>query len=415
MPSRIAPSLLAFLLLCPWTAVGQETTGTIAGHIVDPQGLPVPAATITITGARGTRTVTSDGRGRFTMPFLPPGSYSMQVELQGFKTARRGDISVALGKTTELPVTLEVGPLSESVQVKSAPDLIKPADTTTGANLTTELIQSVPVGRTRQRRAVPGAGREQLGHGGRANPSIARRQRSRQPVRHRRRQRHQPGLRRARVVLDRLRIARQRDAVRLHPGSPGEDRRLRGRVRPGDRRRRQRRHEERNATRCGDRSSAIPRPTGSKPDGSSSSRSTAACRPNRPRVVDGGVEGGFPVVKNQLFFFGAFDPGREVHDAPGARRTSRCSASATSIGCATLETVLGQGHVAAVAARTGSTPRSSAIRRPATTARSARRALLVTRHRRRSARSSTAATTRPSATTARFGTLAARRHDSRAR
>ena len=78
-----------------------------------------------------------------------------------------------------------------------------------------------------------------------ANPSIGGSQRPREPVRHRRREHHQRRLRRAGFVLDRVRLARQRHAVRLHAGSPGEDRRLRSGVRTGDRRRHQRRHQER--------------------------------------------------------------------------------------------------------------------------------------------------------------------------
>ena len=63
-------------------------------------------------------------------------------------------------------------------------------------------------------------------------------------------------------LLDRLRLARQRDAVRLHQGSPGQDRRLRGGVRPVDRRRRQRRDQERQqrAARLGLRLRAAERP-----------------------------------------------------------------------------------------------------------------------------------------------------------
>ena len=146
-------------------------------------------------------------------------------------------------------------------------------------------------------------------------------------VRDRRRQRHRHRLRSrglgiARGGQMRFSIVWQRDAVRLHQGSPGQDRRLRGRVRPGDRRRRQRRHQERHATSSADRlfayatAAAAWRATGSscrRPNGSVNTLSTS-----RPATC--GVEGGGRVIRTALFFFGAIDPSwrrRDVHRAAG--------------------------------------------------------------------------------------------------
>ena len=96
------------------------------------------------------------------------------------------------------------------------------------------------------RHAVSGAGREQRRLGRPRQPVDVGRLGPRQPLRRRRRQRDQHRLRRGRVLLDHLRLARHRHALRLHQGSPGQDRRLRGGVRPVDGRRGQRRHQERH-------------------------------------------------------------------------------------------------------------------------------------------------------------------------
>src|SRR5262245_43685122 len=93
-------------------AAGQETTGAISGRVVDGQGLPVPGATVTIAGVQGSKRITTDADGRFAVQFLTPGSYEVRVELQGFRTAARKDIAVSLGKTTSVPVTMEVGAIS---------------------------------------------------------------------------------------------------------------------------------------------------------------------------------------------------------------------------------------------------------------------------------------------------------------
>src|SRR6266850_3495705 len=116
MHARISALLLAFVLAFAGLATAQETTGTISGRIVDAQGLAVPGATVTVSGPQGSKTVSTDAEGRYAVPFLTPGTYSVRAELEGFKAAERKDIVVALGQSVDIPVTLQVGALSETVQ-----------------------------------------------------------------------------------------------------------------------------------------------------------------------------------------------------------------------------------------------------------------------------------------------------------
>jgi hypothetical protein len=58
--ARISAFLVAFALAVAGLASAQETTGSLAGQITDPQGLAVPGATVTITGPQGARTFTTD-------------------------------------------------------------------------------------------------------------------------------------------------------------------------------------------------------------------------------------------------------------------------------------------------------------------------------------------------------------------
>ena len=67
---------------------------------MDPQGLGVPGVTVTATGPQGAKTTVSDGDGRFTIPFLTPGTYAVRAELQGFKTVEQKDVTVSLGQAT---------------------------------------------------------------------------------------------------------------------------------------------------------------------------------------------------------------------------------------------------------------------------------------------------------------------------
>ena len=87
--------VIAVLLAGTISVFGQETTGTMTGQVVDAQGLAIPGVTVTITGTQGAKTVASDGEGRFDVPFLTPGKYTVKAELQGFKTVEQRDITSA--------------------------------------------------------------------------------------------------------------------------------------------------------------------------------------------------------------------------------------------------------------------------------------------------------------------------------
>ena len=226
-------------------AAAQDTTGTISGRIVDAQGLAVPGVTVTATGSQGAKTAVTDSEGRFTVPFLTPGPYAVHAELQGFNPIDRADVQVRLGQTVEMPLTMQVGTLTEAIEVAAALTDGR-HDQHDDRRESRQRHAVAPAGRSSlQRHALSRAGRQHRRQRRRRESVDRRIERPREPVRRGRREHHQRRLRRARVVLDRVRLARQRHAVRLHAGSAGEDRRLRGGVRTGDRRRDQRRHQER--------------------------------------------------------------------------------------------------------------------------------------------------------------------------
>ena len=139
---------IALLVLTTGIAVAQETTsGSIAGKVIDAQGLAIPGATVTVSSSRGSQTFVTDDNGRFFAPFLTPGQYRVRVELQGFKSAERRDVTVSLGQRVELPFTLGVGGVSETVEVQGGSPTVDVSTTTVGATLDSELLQKVPVGR----------------------------------------------------------------------------------------------------------------------------------------------------------------------------------------------------------------------------------------------------------------------------
>src|SRR6267142_1282706 len=160
------------LLLAAATARAQSTTGTIAGRIVDAQGFVMPGVIVTATGAQGAKSAVTDGEGRFSLPFLTPGRYTVRAELQGFKTIDRSDIDVRLDQRVDLAMTMEIGDLTESVTVVGAPAQLNPTSATITTNLDSSTLASLPVGRRFSDTLYLAPGVSSSGSLGVANPSV---------------------------------------------------------------------------------------------------------------------------------------------------------------------------------------------------------------------------------------------------
>jgi carboxypeptidase family protein/TonB-dependent receptor-like protein len=156
-------------------ASAQETTsGSLTGTVIDAQGAPIPGATITITSAEGPKTSVTDSNGRFFAPYLTPGRYAVKVELTGFSPLEQKNIDVRLGQRLDLGnLALKVGGLQEVVEVVGAAPVVDSSSTTTGGVLDSETLKRLPVGRnfTDALYLVPGV--SDSSGVGRANPSIA--------------------------------------------------------------------------------------------------------------------------------------------------------------------------------------------------------------------------------------------------
>ncbi len=133
---RIHRMLGLFILLFSLCGLlqGQVTTGTIQGTLKDNTGAIIMGATVQIqnldTGIA--RTATSDSRGYYTAPNLSLGQYQVTASLSGFKTEVRRGITLNVGENAVIDFTLQVGALSESVEVTAEAPLVE----TTSANVT---------------------------------------------------------------------------------------------------------------------------------------------------------------------------------------------------------------------------------------------------------------------------------------
>jgi outer membrane receptor protein involved in Fe transport len=140
--------LLALLASAAWAQ--SKTTGALTGTVTDESGAPLPGVSVEIRGSTligGAHNLVTDKGGRFRLPEIPPGIYEVTVTLQGFRTVRRAGLTVALGNTVDVPITLKTETVSETLEVVGEAPTIDATSSETSTNLPNEILQNLPTAR----------------------------------------------------------------------------------------------------------------------------------------------------------------------------------------------------------------------------------------------------------------------------
>jgi hypothetical protein len=149
MARAILPNLLlvSLALLCPAKALPQgETTSAIVGQVTDATDAAIPGAMVTITDRETglQRSSKTDNEGRFNFPQLKPGTYSVEVEAEGFDPQRNRNVFSGLGQKQTLNFTLQVAESKQTVEVSGEPSLINPGSANTSTNLNASALENLP-------------------------------------------------------------------------------------------------------------------------------------------------------------------------------------------------------------------------------------------------------------------------------
>ena len=143
-------------------ARGQSTFGSIVGEAVDTSSGLLPGVTITVTREETgiTREVTTGSAGTFNVPNLLLGLHTIKATLAGFKTWTRTGVIVRLNQSTTVDIILELGSVTETVEVTGTVPLLQTTDATVGHVVDERRIQNLPLnGRdfTQLTLLIPGA------------------------------------------------------------------------------------------------------------------------------------------------------------------------------------------------------------------------------------------------------------------
>src|SRR5205823_5040947 len=124
-----------------------QTYGKITGAIIDASGAAVEGARVTVrnTATSQVREVVTNQTGAYDVPFLVPGSYAVRVEKQGFKSATRSDVLLQVGDVSRVDFTVDVGVVTESVEVQGGSALLTTETTSVGTVIENRRIVELPL------------------------------------------------------------------------------------------------------------------------------------------------------------------------------------------------------------------------------------------------------------------------------
>jgi Carboxypeptidase regulatory-like domain len=137
--------LLLFFVSSPQSLYSQAVSGTVTGQVTDSSGAAIADASVTLTDkATNTRRATASNEvGRYIFPNVPPGSYDLTVNKSGFRNTKTS-ITVSVGVTSTVDLKLEIGSMSETIEVTATNTELQTMNATVGNTITGVALDSLP-------------------------------------------------------------------------------------------------------------------------------------------------------------------------------------------------------------------------------------------------------------------------------
>jgi Carboxypeptidase regulatory-like domain len=140
---------IAFVLV-PWITVAQGLTGALIGTVTDSQGGVISGAVVRISSPAligGELTTKTDERGHLRFPSVPPGSYALEIVLEGFRPYRDADIYIGAGVSIERTPVLTLAALADSIVVHGPGSRLDARNAGFGTRFGAEDLDAIPMRR----------------------------------------------------------------------------------------------------------------------------------------------------------------------------------------------------------------------------------------------------------------------------
>jgi hypothetical protein len=135
------------VLLLALPVAAQSTAGRVLGTVTDQSGAAVAGATVVVSDVQrgSTRTLTTDASGDYVAAELIPGTYKIHVESKGFKKVERPNVVIEVASDVRADFTLQPGQVSETVVVTEDVALVNTTSSTLGGTLSNQEINDLPL------------------------------------------------------------------------------------------------------------------------------------------------------------------------------------------------------------------------------------------------------------------------------
>ena len=146
----LAQGLAIACVLVPWITVAQGLTGALIGTVTDEAGGVISGAVVRISSPAligGELTTKTDERGQLRFPSVPPGSYALEIVLEGFRPYRDADIRIGAGATIERTPVLTLAALADSIVVHGSGSRLDARDPGFGTRFGAEDLDAIPMRR----------------------------------------------------------------------------------------------------------------------------------------------------------------------------------------------------------------------------------------------------------------------------
>ncbi|MCA1580306.1 MAG: TonB-dependent receptor [Acidobacteria bacterium] len=142
-----AVALVALLVAMPGLSQFGQSTGGIHGRVVDETGGALPGVSVVVKGPGAPQTIFTDARGEFHSVNLPPGNYTLTLALSAFSSVSRENVTVSVGRDTELTIPMKLSAVAATVTVTGETPVLDTRRVQTGATVDQQELKSIPTAR----------------------------------------------------------------------------------------------------------------------------------------------------------------------------------------------------------------------------------------------------------------------------
>ncbi len=140
---------LVFVLLFVTLGLGQmfgQNTGTLTGTITNATGAAVPNANVVITtSSGGSQTIRTDQSGSFSVSNLAPGTYTVSVEVDGYRRLSQNNVQILAGQPVRLTLGVEAGNIDETVEVAATAPMVQDQNGEISKAYTSRVVSQLPL------------------------------------------------------------------------------------------------------------------------------------------------------------------------------------------------------------------------------------------------------------------------------